>query len=207
MAVELPQSQYGKAETRVVRIYRDTDRHEMRDLAVSTALRGDCGAAHVAGDQANVLPTDSQKNTCFGYEKERGVGAIEDYALALAAHFVADLPSVGRARVDGEEYRWERVEVAGAGHAHTFVRAGPEVRTAVATFEARSNFPASWVVSGIKDLVVLKSTGSEFAGFYQDRYTTLAETKERILPTSLVAPWRHLQPVAGASVGGWYLQG
>src|SRR5215469_16716450 len=155
MAIELSQNQYGKAETRVVRIYRDTDRHEIRDLNVSTALRGDFDAAHLAGDQANVLPTDSQKNTCFAYAKERGVGAIEDYALALAEHFVTDIPAVTRARVDVDEYRWERVEADGAGHPHTFVRTGHEVRTAGVTVEAAGS---AWVVSGVKDLVVLKST-------------------------------------------------
>jgi urate oxidase len=191
MAIGLSQNQYGKAETRVVRIYRDTDRHEIRDLNVSTALRGDFAAAHLAGDQANVLPTDSQKNTCFAYAKERGVGAIEAYALALAEHFVTDIPSVNRARVDVDEYRWERVDVDGTGHAHTFIRAGHEVRTAAVTFEATGNLSASWVIAGIKDLIVLKSTGSEFAGFYRDRYTTLAETTDRILATSLTARWRY----------------
>src|SRR5215469_11517735 len=122
MAIELSQSQYGKAETRVVRIYRDTERHEIRDLNVSTALRGDFAAAHLTGDQSNVLPTDSQKNTCFAYAKERGVGAIEEYALALAGHFVTDIAPVTRAHVGVDEYRWDRVPVAGTGHAHTFVR-------------------------------------------------------------------------------------
>jgi urate oxidase len=197
MDFELSQSQYGKAETRVVRIYRDTERHEIRDLNVSTALRGDFAAAHLTGDQANVLPTDSQKNTCFAYAKERGVGAIEDYALALAEHFVADIPTVSRARVDVDEYRWERVDAGGTGHAHTFMRTGQEVRTAAVTIE-RQSISVPWVVSGIKDLIVLKSTGSEFAGFLKDRYTTLAETTDRILATSLVARWRY----AGAGAAG-----
>jgi len=49
----------------------------------------------------------------------------------------------------------------------------------------------AWVVSGLKDLVVLKSTGSEFKGFPRDRYTTLPEADDRILATSLVARWRY----------------
>ena len=49
----------------------------------------------------------------------------------------------------------------------------------------------AWVVSGLKDLVVLKTTGSEFSGFLKDRYTTLAETTDRILATSLNAGWRY----------------
>jgi urate oxidase len=193
MSIVLGQSQYGKAETRVVRIYRDTERHEIRDLNVTTALRGEFDAAHLAGDQAKVLPTDSQKNTVFAYAKERGIAEIEDYALGLARHFVTDIASVSQAQVEVEEYRWERVPVDGVGHAHTFVRVGQEVRTSAVTIQAAQNFPPNyWVISGIKDLIVLKSTGSEFAGFLKDRYTTLPETTDRILATSLIARWRYL---------------
>jgi urate oxidase len=193
MTIRLSQSQYGKAETRVVRIYRDTDQHELRDLNVSTALRGDFDAAHLTGDQAKVLPTDSQKNTCFAYAKERGVGAIEAYALALAGHFVTDIEPVQQARVDVDEYRWERVPVAGTGHAHTFLRAGHEIRTAAVTVsQDQRSVSRSWVISGIKDLVLLKSTGSEFTGFLTDPYTTLAPASDRILATALTARWRYL---------------
>jgi urate oxidase len=191
MAIVLSDDQYGKAETRVVRIYRDTERHEIRDLCVSTALRGDFAAAHLSGDQANVLPTDSQKNTCYAYAKEHGVGEIEDYALALAGHFVADIGPVTRAHVDVDEYHWERVSVGGAGHAHTFVRTGHEVRTTSVTTVEAGGVAKSWVISGLRDLIVLKSTGSSFTGFLKDRYTTLAEATDRILATSLTARWRY----------------
>ena len=185
MAIVLGPNQYGKAETRVVRIYRDTERHEIRDLNVSTALRGDFDAAHLSGDQASVLPTDTQKNTCFAYAKEKGVGAIEDYALGLARHFVNDVAPVRLAHVDVDEYRWDGSAAGGAGHPHTFVRAGHEIRTASVTIDGERAVEEKkeWVISGIKDLVVLKSTGSEFSGFLRDRYTTLAEATDRILAT------------------------
>ena len=197
MAIVLADDQYGKAETRVVRIYRDTPRHEIRDLNVSTALRGDFAAAHLDGDQASVLPTDSQKNTCFAYAKEHGGGAIEDYALALARHFTGDIESVRRAHVGVEEYRWERVMVAGQEHPHAFVRSGQEVRTTAVTSDVAVDGDRAWVISGLTDLIVLKSTGSEFRGFLKDRYTTLAETTDRILATSLTARWRYATPDIG----------
>ncbi len=84
MGIVLGPNRYGKAENRVVRIYRDTARHEIRDLNVSTSLRGDFDDAHVIGDQSHVLPTDTQKNTAFAYAKEHGVSSPEDYAIALA---------------------------------------------------------------------------------------------------------------------------
>lgn len=192
MSIVLGANQYGKAETRVVRIYRDGPEHEIRDLNVSTSLRGDFAAAYLHGDQSAVLPTDTQKNTAFAYAKEHGAGPIEAYALALARHFVADIGPVRAARVDVDEYCWQRISVHGSGHPHAFVRAGQEIRTASAVVEGE----ASWMLAGLRDLVVLKSTGSEFHGFLTDRYTTLAETTDRVLATSLTARWRYLAPDA-----------
>jgi hypothetical protein len=49
----------------------------------------------------------------------------------------------------------------------------------------------TFVLAGLTDLVVLKSTGSEFHGFPRDRYTVLAETDDRVLATSVTATWRY----------------
>jgi urate oxidase len=186
--------QYGKAETRVVRIYRDAAEHQLRDLNVSTCLRGDFADAYLSGDQSSVLPTDSQKNTAYAFALDRGVTDIETYALALARHFADNVEPVRGARVDVDEYPWERVRVAGENHPHAFVRASQEARTASVTVEGRGREQRAWVLSGLRDLVLLKSTGSEFAGFLRDRYTTLAETDDRVLATSLTATWRHVHP-------------
>ncbi|TPG14971.1 factor-independent urate hydroxylase [Pedococcus bigeumensis] len=191
MSFVLGPNQYGKAENRVVRVYRDTARHEIRDLNVSTALRGDFRDAHVTGDQAKILPTDTQKNTSFAFAKEHGVTSPEDYALTLGARFLDVTPAASASRIEVEEYAWDRIEVGGTGHDHAFVKRGGEVRTTVVTQDRSGESPQAWVVSGVKGLVVLKSTGSEFKGYLKDEYTTLKETDDRILATSLVARWRY----------------
>lgn len=191
MAIHLGPNQYGKAENRVVRIYRDTARHTIRDLNVSSALRGDFQDAHISGDQAAVLPTDTQKNTAFAFAKEKGIGAIEDYALTLGGHFIDSTPKADGARIEVHEYPWDRIQVDGAGHDHAFVRSGGGVRSTVVNVDGRGADRRAHVVSGIHDLTLLKSTGSEFHGFLKDKYTTLQETDDRILATSLVAKWRY----------------
>jgi urate oxidase len=190
MAIVLGDNRYGKAETRVVRIVRDTDRHEIRDLNVSTALRGDFTDAHETGDQAHVLPTDSQKNTAFAYAEEHGVDSPEDYAIALADRLLAASPAATSARVQVEEYAWDRIPADGAGHDHAFLRRGTDTRTCAVTVEGRDVGRRVHVLSGLTDLTVLKSTGSEFKDFLKDRFTTLAEADDRILATSLTAWWR-----------------
>ncbi|MBB5911844.1 urate oxidase [Nocardia transvalensis] len=188
--IVLGPNQYGKAESRVVRVYRDTARHEIRDLTVSTCLRGEFGPAHVAGDQGTVLPTDSQKQTVYAYAKTHGAGSIEDYGLALARHFVGDVAPVDSARIEIEEHAWERAQAGGGPHDHTWTRRGPEVRTAAITVRGTGSERREWVIGGIKDLVLLKSTGSEFAGFLTDEFTVLEPTHDRMMATSLAARWR-----------------
>lgn len=190
MSIVLGPNQYGKAENRVVRIYRDSERHEIRDLNVSTSLRGDFADAHLEGDQSHILPTDTQKQTVYAYAKEKGIGEIEDFGLDLARHFVADTGPVELAQARIEEYQWERITVDGVEHNHSWARKGQETRTTVVTVDSVSDQVS--VVSGLQDLVLLKSTGSEFHGFLEDDYTTLVPTHDRIMSTSLTARWRYI---------------
>lgn len=183
MAIVLGPNQYGKAETRLVTVTRDGSVHTIRDLTVGTSLRGDLADTHLTGDNSKVLATDTQKNTVFAFAKQAPVGEIEDFALRLGRHFVATQEAITGARVLIDEHAWERIE----GNDHSFVRGGDEKRTTAVTVDG----DRSWVVSGVRDLVVLKSTGSEFHGFPRDEYTTLAETDDRILATSVTARWRY----------------
>jgi urate oxidase len=185
MGIVLGDNRYGKSETHVVRVVRDGPRHEIRDLVVSSWLRGPFEDAHLVGDQSAVLPTDTQKNTVFAYAKQVGVSSPEAFAVALARHFVDDVGPVTGARVTADEHRWERATVDGGPHDHTFVQSAREVRTVAVTAA-----DATHVLSGVRDLVLLKSTGSEFHGFLVDDYTTLAPTTDRVMATALTARWR-----------------
>jgi urate oxidase len=186
MAIVLGPNQYGKAEVRVVAVDRSSPRHSLVDLDVSSSLRGDFAVAHTAGDNAHVLTTDAQKNTVFAFARD-GVGSPEEFGLRLARHFAGSYDWITGARVAVESYGWERITVGGAEHDHSFRRTGGDVRTAVVTVDGDE----AHVLAGLADLVVLKTTGSEFWGFPRDRYTTLAETRDRILATAVTARWRY----------------
>jgi urate oxidase len=176
--IVLGDNQYGKAETHVVRVTRSGAQDEIKDLTVGVALAGDFAATHLTGDNSKVLPTDTQKNTVFAFARD-GIGEIEDFGLRLARHFVGESDAVERARVSIEEHPWDRID------GQAFVRAGSEKRLATVTCAKEG----AWVVGGLTDLVVLKSAGSEFSGYPRDRYTTLPETKDRILATAVTARW------------------
>ena len=200
MAIVLGPHQYGKAETRVVRIVRDTPRHEITDLNVSSALRGRFDAAHLEGDQRDVLPTDTQKWSAYVWAKKVAPDPIEAYGLALAHRFVDGFEPVEEARIEIERFDWTRAVVEGRPHDHTFVRTGQEVRTAAVTVGA----DATHVVQGFKDLVLLKSTGSAFKDFLVDEYTLLEPTDDRVMATSLTARWRVTDPAADVDWNAMY---
>jgi urate oxidase len=185
-AIVLGPNQYGKAEVRVVKVTRDTARHEIEDLNVTSQLRGDFVAAHFAGDNAHVVPTDTQKNTIFAFARD-GVGSPEAFLLRLADHFIGSFDWVTGGRWEAESYSWQRILAEGAEHDHAFVRNGQEVRTAVVVADGEERH----VIAGLKELTVLKTTQSGFAGYPKDRYTTLQETSDRILATDVAARWRY----------------
>jgi urate oxidase len=179
-------NQYGNAEVHVVRVTRDTARHEIEDLSVTSQLRGDFDAAHRIGDNTNVVATDTQKNTIFAFAKD-GIGAPEQFLLRLGKHFTDEFAWVSGGRWAAEKYSWRRIHVGDEQQPHSFVRGGTEIRTAVVV---RAGTDVS-VISGLTDLAVLNSTDSEFVGYPKDRYTTLPETMDRILATSVTSHWRY----------------
>lgn len=185
-SIRLGANRHGKAEVRLVTVRRPsageaTDQHVLRDLNVTTQLRGDFTTAFTEGDNSHVHATDTQKNVVYAKAQELGVRAPEEFLLALADHW-AEQPWVEGSVLRAEDYSWDRLPANG----HSFVRTGQETRTAVVQAYGEERF----VLSGLTDLVVLKSTGSEFHGFPRDRYTTLPETDDRILATSVTATWR-----------------
>ena len=77
----------------------------------------------------------------------------------------------------------------GRPHPHAFAQAGSEQWTAVVTRDGNGLH----ITSGLTNLVLLKTTDSAFSGYPRDEYTTLVETRDRILATSITAAWTYRQ--------------
>jgi urate oxidase len=180
-------SAYGKSSVRLVQVRRQGDRHHLRDLTVAIQFKGHYDEVYTNGDNKAVLPTDTMKNTVYALAAREPVGALESFGLALAKHFLDRNERLVRARVDLTEHLWHRLRRGEREHDHAFVRAGQETRTASVQAHRRR----TTVGAGIADLLVLKSAGSAFDNFMRDEYTTLPDTRDRILATSLTASWRY----------------
>jgi len=187
--IELGPNRYGKAAIRLVRVGRETTPHRLRDLTVAIALEGDFTAAHVDGDNALVVATDTMKNTAYALAADHLTGSIEDFAAVLGRHFLQN-EQVERSTVNIREHAWRPVDVAGRPAPDAFVRSGEGTR--VATVAVGRD--ATVVEAGIEDLVVMKTTRSAFSGFPRDRYTTLAETEDRLMATKVTAIWSYGSP-------------
>ena len=188
--MRIVQHDYGKARVRLLKVRRRGEIHDVRELTVRVLAEGDFAETYVTGDNRRVLPTDTIKNSVYALARKEPVDRVETFGLALAAHFVASHPPIARVAVDIEEREWLRI-ATGKGaerrpHPHAFT-AGAGRWTAHVTHDRQGG---ATLESGITDLRVMKTTGSGFEGFPRDAWTTLPETRDRILATEIQARWR-----------------
>jgi len=183
----LGENRYGKSGIRLAKLTRNGNQHDFRDITVAVELEGDFEAAHLAGDNSAILPTDTMKNTVYAFAKEGRWKEIEELGILLAGHFLKASPAASLARIRMKERLWERVAVGAKPHGTTFRAAGGESR--LATVEAGRETLA--VESGLENLLVAKTAQSGFSGFLRDGYTTLKETEDRILATEVKATWSY----------------
>ncbi|MGI8641561.1 MAG: factor-independent urate hydroxylase [Pyrinomonadaceae bacterium] len=188
MSVKIINNNYGKARVRLMKVARQGERHELQNLTVKIAFEGDFTEVHTVGDNSQVLPTDTMKNTVYTMAHQtQEIEEIESFGLRLADYFLTSNPQVTRVIIEIAEHAWTRIAVGGEPHQHSFVKGGDEKRTAIIS-TTRSG---ATVESGVEDLIVLKTTRSGFIGYIKDQYTTLPEATDRIFATSIKAVWRY----------------
>jgi urate oxidase len=183
----LSHTSYGKSRIRLVRVTRHGDRHAVRDFTVAVAFEGNYDTSYTDGDNADVLPTDTMKNTVYALAARDGVGEPEAFGQTLARHFTARNPRLKRIVIDIVDHGWSRIPVGDREHGRAFVRRGPELRTA----QVISGGSGTIVTAGVTGLLIMKTSHSAFAGFPRDEFTTLPETQDRLFVTSLDATWTY----------------
>ncbi len=185
--VQLLGSRYGKARVRVARVDRRADgTQSLCELSIDVLAEGEFAASFLQGDNGAVLPTDTMKNTLYVLAARHGIEGPEAFGVLAGRYFLERNPAMHRVELTLRETRWERLTVGGQPHPHGFRAPGlglPMARVTVA-HEAGPQ-----VESGVNDLCLLKTTGSEFKGFLKDDLTTLPETDDRIFSTLLTGRW------------------
>lgn len=184
MPVTLTENAYGKQAVRLVTVRRGPQQNTLKDVTVAIRFEGDFAAAYTEGDNQGVFPTDTMKNTVYALAAEHPFEDIEDFGLALTDHYLKASPRTSSVQVDLTEHLWEAI---GEEEDRSFRKAGSERRRATVI----RDHDGAKVQAGIEDLVVMKTSRSAFEGYPRDRYTTLRETSDRLLATTVQATWRY----------------
>jgi urate oxidase len=185
MAIGLGENCYGESKVRLLRVARQEGRHDIRELTISIRFEGDFETAHTKGDNSKILPADTMKNAVYALARQHSVEPVEEFGLHLMDQFVTYNAQVSRVYISIEETLWARLPLGGKPHASAFTRNGDERRTAllVGTREGTT------IRSGIRSLVVLKTSNTAFEKFMRDPFTTLKEEKNQVLATAIGADW------------------
>ena len=186
---ELISHSYGKDGVRLVKVVRNGAHHTVHDLTIRVWLEGDFSGAYLRGDNSTSIPTDTMRSTCYLVAQDTSLVDIEHYAEAVLARLLSVTPACTTANASVVEHSWTRLAPDGVDHPHAFRGAAG---VATATVSLTRGEPAL-ITSGIDELLLLKTTGSEYQGFLTDDYTVLKETDDRIMATSLAATWTWLE--------------
>ncbi|XP_028259116.1 uricase [Parambassis ranga] len=186
--VEFVRTGYGKNAVKVLIIRRQGSRHYIIELQANVELTLRSRKDYTTGDNSDIIPTDTIKNTVHALAKIKGVKTIEQFSLDICHHFLTSFNHVLRAKVYMEEAPWKRLERNGREHVHAFILSSEAQRFC----DAEQNLNGMPVVhSGVKNMKVLKTTQSGFEGFLRDRFTTLQDTRDRCFATSVYSRWRY----------------
>jgi urate oxidase len=186
--ITLAENCYGKSSVRVMKVKRDAALHTVKEWKVEILLSGDFTTCFTVGDNSEILPTDTMKNTVYSRARESAAECIEDFGHELAEFLISRNPQVKSATINIASTPWEHAVVDGKPHPSTFIRGTGETQTTTVTYGQEGGRA---VVSGLDNLVILKTAGSAFEGYIHDSLTTLPETADRLFGTAMRAQWTY----------------
>jgi urate oxidase / 2-oxo-4-hydroxy-4-carboxy-5-ureidoimidazoline decarboxylase len=161
-------------------------------------------AAYTEGDNRLVVATDTMKNFIHRESLDFDGATLEEWIFFIGRRFLETYPHMERLRVLGEEIRFEPAVVpAEDGFAASevlFARQHGDRSTARVELDRRGDeVIATELAGGRVGLQLMKVTGSAFADFARDAYTTLPERRDRPLYIHLDVGWRYADPTDGIS--------
>jgi len=179
--MQLIAQRYGKSKVRLMKVLRAGDVHTIKELTARVLLEGAFERSYTHAENAQVVATDTMKNTLYVLAHAHLGEENEPFARQVARHFLERHAQVSQVSVELDERVWTRL----ANEPHSFTQS--EVMRPFTRLRASRDGVEQ--ESGVRDWILLKSTASGFAGFHRDELTTLPETEERILASAVRATW------------------
>src|ERR1700724_1543032 len=183
--MKLQTNRYGKARVRVFKKIKKDGVHVPKELDVKTLLEGDFGDSFTKDDNKKIIATDSIKNITNVVAYHQLGTETEPFAIALCEHYLKKYAHVTSVNVETLERVWERQIVDGQPSGTNFVSSGRGIPW-TQTVATRDSIETT---SGVRELVVLKTSGSAWEDFWRDDLTPLPDTNDRLLATSITASW------------------
>lgn len=186
--IALGENRYGKSRVRVMKVERSGGEHTVHEWNVEVWLKGDFESCFVDGDNSRILPTDTMKNTVYFLARTSGAENAEEFATVLVTYLLQNNPQVEEVGASVAATPWSHIEAGGKTHGTAFIQAGAGIATAAVTCSREG---AAAVVSGFRNLAILKTAQSGFSGYIRDKLTTLKETNDRLFGTLASAEWKY----------------
>ncbi|MEG9437465.1 urate oxidase [Edaphobacter sp. HDX4] len=188
--IRLVESTYGKCSVRVMRLNRDRPLHDLQEWTVDILVTGDFAESYTTGDNSRVLATDTMKNLVYSLARDTLAASIEEFGLELSDWLLTYNPQLRNVNISVKSVPWSHLVVGTTTHTSAFSQTSGELQTTTITQERDQ---AAIVLSGLDNLVIIKTANSGFEGFLRDSHTTLSETNDRLFGTAMRAEWRYGQ--------------
>jgi urate oxidase len=184
--VTLVSNRYGKGRVRIMRVNRNGEHYDVSELSIKAMLEGEFARTYTDADNSKTTSTDTIKNVANVVARENLSAGPEEFCDSLASRYLELYPQATSATITAHQTKWNRLSVAGKPHPHSFVldSNGKPFVELYATRDKRT------LSSGIDGFTFMKATQSGWSNFFKDRYSTLAETDDRICATSMLASWQ-----------------
>lgn len=194
---------YGKQNVPVFKIRKRGPKHSVFDMEVQVMLEGNVSKSWLSGDNSQIVPTETQKNTCYALALKTNFDTIEDFGLALGRDLLARHHHLNTVRLELSERMWDPIQVqtgrsnTTSAHNHAFMST-PDPFRKICKLDINRDKSIK-VTSGVRGVKLMKTTQSGFKGFVKDEYTNLkpvgsgSESPDRILCTELEAQWTFTQ--------------
>ena len=198
--IAIAENKYGKSRVRLVKVKRKDGWHDLREWTVEVLLEGDFDSCFIEGDNSNILPTDTMKNTVYSLARRSTAESMEDFAKELLEFLVQRNPQVSAAEISVSDKAWDHLPTGGKPHPTTFIQISSESQRTKVTKKVKKELKKQVkkseagdfaVSAGFENLVLMKTSGSAFEGYIQDSLTTLQPAKDRLLGTELSANWNY----------------
>jgi urate oxidase len=152
--------------------------------------------AYTEGDNSMVVATDTMKNFIHQVAIEFTGATLEEYLLLLGRRFFQTWDHVHSLRLSGKELPYPAVTVpTGDSFGPSSVLFSQQPGDfGTATLDVVRDGDNARIVDhrcGRQSLHLIKVTGSAFADFVRDQYTTLPSVKDRPLYVFLDVSWRY----------------